>query len=69
VQTQGSGSRRASPGGYRASHGGYAARRLLDLDFSGKQTRELLGERDLSMTEATAVIVPGIGKPDLRCEQ
>src|ERR1700733_10622557 len=31
--------------------GDYAARRLLHLDFSGKQTRELLGERDLSMTE------------------
>src|ERR1700751_2844686 len=29
--------------------GDYAAQRLLDLDFSGKQTRELLGERDLSM--------------------
>ena len=48
--------------------GDYAARRLLDLDFSGKQTRELLGERDLSMTEATAVIASGIGKPDLRYE-
>ncbi len=49
--------------------GHYAAQRLLDLDFSGKQTRELLGERDLSMTEATAVIARGIGKPDLRYEQ
>src|SRR5271169_2045525 len=49
--------------------GDYAARRLLDLDFSGKQTRELLGERDLSMTEATAVIARGIGNPDLRYEQ
>ena len=49
--------------------GDYAAQRLLDLDFSGKQTRELLGERDLSMTEATAVIGRGIGKPDLRYEQ
>jgi uncharacterized protein YbjT (DUF2867 family) len=48
--------------------GAYAAQRLLDLDFSGKQTRELLGERDLSMTEATAVIARGIGKPDLRYE-
>jgi uncharacterized protein YbjT (DUF2867 family) len=46
--------------------GDYAAKRLLDLDFSGKQTRELLGERDLSMTEATAVIARGLGKPDLR---
>src|SRR6266446_3995410 len=49
--------------------GDYAAQRLLDLDFPGKQTRELLGERDLSMTEATAVIARGIGKPDLRYEQ
>jgi uncharacterized protein YbjT (DUF2867 family) len=45
--------------------GDYAAQRLLHLDFSGKQTRELLGERDLSMTEATAVIGRAIGKPDL----
>src|SRR5580700_3157351 len=49
--------------------GDYAAQRLLHLDFSGKQTRELLGERDLSMTEVTAVIGRGIGKPDLRYQQ
>jgi uncharacterized protein YbjT (DUF2867 family) len=49
--------------------GDYAAKRLLALDFSGKQTRELLGERDLSMAEVTAVIGRGIGKPDLRYEQ
>src|ERR1700751_2968831 len=49
--------------------GNYAAQRLLDLDFSGKQTRELLGERDLSMAEATTIIARGIGKPDLRYEQ
>ena len=49
--------------------GAYAAQRLLDLDFSGRQTHELLGERDLSMAEATAVIARGIGKPDLRYEQ
>ncbi len=49
--------------------GDYAAQRLLRLDFYGKQTRELLGERELSMTEATAVIARGIGKPDLRYEQ
>jgi uncharacterized protein YbjT (DUF2867 family) len=49
--------------------GDYAAPRLLDLDFSGKQTRELLGERELSMAEATAVIGRGIGKPDLRYVQ
>ena len=49
--------------------GDYAAGRILKLDFSGKQTRELLGERDLSMNEATAVIARGIGKPDLRYVQ
>src|ERR1700688_866829 len=49
--------------------GNYAAQRLLDLDFSGKQTRELLGERDLSMAEATTIIARGIGKPDLRYKQ
>src|SRR5580692_3114348 len=49
--------------------GDYAAQRLLDLDFPGKQTRELLGERDLSMAEATAIIARGIGKPDLRYVQ
>src|SRR5579864_3462888 len=48
--------------------GDYAAQRLLDLDFSDKQTRELLGERDLSMAEATAIIARAIGKPDLRYE-
>src|SRR5580704_6261206 len=49
--------------------GDYAAQRLLELNFSVKQARELLGERDLSMTEATAVIARGIGKPDLRYVQ
>src|SRR6202163_3269532 len=49
--------------------GAYAAQRLWDLNFSGKQTRELLGERDLAMAEATAVIARRIGKPDLRYEQ
>jgi uncharacterized protein YbjT (DUF2867 family) len=49
--------------------GDYAAARLLRLDFSGKQARELLGERDLSMTEATAAIARGIGKPDLKYKQ
>ncbi|HEY4817088.1 MAG TPA: NAD(P)H-binding protein [Candidatus Acidoferrum sp.] len=49
--------------------GDYAARRILKLDFAGKQTRELLGERDLSMNEAAAVIARGIGQPDLRYVQ
>src|SRR6266849_2547399 len=49
--------------------GEYAAGRILNLDFSGKQTRELLGERDLTMNEVTAIIRSGIGKPDLRYVQ
>ena len=49
--------------------GDYAAGRMYSLDFSGKQTRELLGKRDLSMNETTAIIARGIGKPDLRYVQ
>jgi uncharacterized protein YbjT (DUF2867 family) len=49
--------------------GDYAVQRLLDLDISGRETRELLGERDLSMTEVTAAIARGIVKPDLHYEQ
>jgi uncharacterized protein YbjT (DUF2867 family) len=49
--------------------GAYAAERLLNLDFSGKQTQELLGERDLSMTEVASAISRGIGKHDLRYVQ
>jgi uncharacterized protein YbjT (DUF2867 family) len=49
--------------------GDYVAERFLKLDFSGKETQELLGQRDLSMTEATAILARGIGKPDLRYVQ
>jgi uncharacterized protein YbjT (DUF2867 family) len=49
--------------------GDYAAQRLLHLDFSSSEARDLLGERDLSMAEVTAVIARAIGKPDLRYEQ
>jgi uncharacterized protein YbjT (DUF2867 family) len=49
--------------------GAYAAERLLKLDFNGKQTRNLLGERDLSMNEVTAVIARALNKPELRYAQ
>ncbi|MGB9435380.1 MAG: NAD(P)H-binding protein [Candidatus Acidiferrum sp.] len=49
--------------------GAYAAERLLKLDFNGKQTRNLLGERDLSMNEVAAVIGKVLNKPDLRYAQ
>ena len=42
-----------------------ATRRLLALDFSGKTTQELLGQRDLPMAEATRILGQAIGKPDL----
>jgi uncharacterized protein YbjT (DUF2867 family) len=46
--------------------GVYAAKRLLKLDFSGKQTQELLGERDLTMSEVASALGSTIGKPDLK---
>jgi len=49
--------------------GAYAAERLLKLDFSGKQRQELLGERDLCMNEAAAIIGKGLNKPELRYAQ
>jgi uncharacterized protein YbjT (DUF2867 family) len=49
--------------------GNYAAERLLKLDFSGKQTRELLGQRDLSLSEVASIIGKAIGKPDLKYVQ
>jgi uncharacterized protein YbjT (DUF2867 family) len=49
--------------------GAYASDRLLKLDFSGKQARNLLGERDLSMNEVVAVIAKALNKSDLRYAQ
>jgi uncharacterized protein YbjT (DUF2867 family) len=49
--------------------GNKAAEWLLALDFKGKQTHELLGQRDLSMDEATAIIRKTIEKPDLKYVQ
>src|SRR5205085_1545759 len=42
-----------------------AVRDLVALDFKGKSVKELLGQRDLTMTEATRVIGQAIGKPAL----
>jgi uncharacterized protein YbjT (DUF2867 family) len=49
--------------------GAFAAERLLKLDFNAKHTRELLGQRDLSMNDVAAVIARTIGKADLRYAQ
>jgi uncharacterized protein YbjT (DUF2867 family) len=45
--------------------GAAAADALLRLDFTGKQTQELHGQRDLDYSEATSIIGMAIGKPDL----
>ena len=42
-----------------------AAEALLALDFGPRQTRELLGQRDISYAEAARIIGKAIGKPDL----
>ena len=49
--------------------GAYAADRLLKLDFSDKQTQELLGQRDLTMNEIAAVISRNLNKTGLRYVQ
>jgi uncharacterized protein YbjT (DUF2867 family) len=45
--------------------GAAATDALLRLAFRGKQTQELLGQRDLDYTEAASIIGNGIGKPGL----
>ena len=42
-----------------------AAQLLLHLQFSGHSIRELLGQRDVSMQEATRIIGKAIGREDL----
>ena len=49
--------------------GAAAAELLLKLDFTGKQTRELLGQRDLSYNQVTEIIGKAIEKPDLQYVQ
>jgi uncharacterized protein YbjT (DUF2867 family) len=46
--------------------GAFAAEALLKLNFSGKATRELLGQRDLDYSEASAIIGRAINHPDLQ---
>jgi uncharacterized protein YbjT (DUF2867 family) len=45
--------------------GAAAADALLSLGFQGKQTHELLGQRDLDYTEIATIIGKAIGKPNL----
>jgi len=45
--------------------GAAAAEALLKLDFTGKEARELLGQRDLNYQEAASIIGKAIGRPEL----
>ncbi len=45
--------------------GAVAADALLKVDFRGKQTRELQGQRDVSYAEAAKIIGKAIGRPEL----
>ena len=45
--------------------GAAAVDALLRLDFSGQQTRELLGQRDLTYSEVARIVGGAIGKPAL----
>jgi uncharacterized protein YbjT (DUF2867 family) len=49
--------------------GDWAAEALLRLGFSGKQARELLGQRELNYREVATVIGRAIGKPSLTYSQ
>jgi len=49
--------------------GNVAADALLHPTIRGKQTRELLGQRDLTYTEVASTIGKTIGKPDLKYAQ
>ena len=42
---------------------------LAKLDFTGKQTRELLGQRDITYNEIAPIIGNAIGQPGLRYQQ
>jgi uncharacterized protein YbjT (DUF2867 family) len=44
----------------------YAAKRLLALDFTGKDVQELIGSRDSSPQDFTTALGKAIGKPDLK---
>ena len=47
----------------------FVAERLINRDFAGKGVRDLLGERDLTLNEATKILGGRIGLPDLKYVQ
>jgi uncharacterized protein YbjT (DUF2867 family) len=42
------------------------AERLVKRDFEGAQVRDLLGQRDVSLDEATTIVGKAIARPDLK---
>jgi len=46
-----------------------AANALFSLDFRQKQTRELLGQRDITMAEVAQIIGRAVGNPNLQYTQ
>lgn len=49
--------------------GAVAAELLAKAEFTGKQTRELLGQRDVTYTEVASIIGKAIGRPGLTYSQ
>ncbi|HUE42572.1 MAG TPA: hypothetical protein VMP12_03360 [Candidatus Sulfotelmatobacter sp.] len=49
--------------------GNAAAEHLLKLDFSGHETKELQGQRDVSYAEMASIVGKAIGKPELQYMQ
>lgn len=49
--------------------GAAAAEALVRLEFRGQQTRELLGQRDITYNEVAKIIAAAIGKPALAYAQ
>ncbi|HEV2175627.1 MAG TPA: NmrA family NAD(P)-binding protein [Terriglobia bacterium] len=49
--------------------GAAAAELLLKSDFTGKQARELLGQRDVNYTEIASIVGKAIGRPTLNYAQ
>jgi len=47
----------------------FAAERLVRRDFTGKRVQDLLGQRDLTLNEAVAVLGRRIGMPELKYVQ
>jgi len=49
--------------------GAAAAGHLLKLDFSGHETKEMQGQRDVTYAEVATIVGKAIGKPDLKYVQ